>query len=187
FPPWHNAVVTAVGNGMVVVMAAGNGGQNLDAPIFSTGNGGHWPFLPENDSGAIIVGAGVAGPGFGVGTPRARLSFSTYGSRVNLQGWGQSVWTTGYGGAYDDEGPSLYFTSSFSGTSSASPIVAGACALVQSVYKARNDGATLTSRQMRDLLVSTGLPQQDGSFPASQNIGPLPNVAAAVVAIVGAS
>ncbi len=188
FAPWYNAIVTAVGNGMVVVMAAGNGGQNLDDPMFSQGNGGHWPFLPENDSGAIIVGAGAASSGFGnTTTPRSRLSFSTYGSRVNLQGWGQGVWTTGYGGAYSAEGPTLHYTSSFSGTSSASPVVAGACALVQSVYKVRNPGQTLTSHQMRALLMSTGLPQQDGANPATQNIGPLPDIEAAILAIVPAS
>ncbi|MGP1309592.1 MAG: S8 family serine peptidase [Phycisphaerales bacterium] len=184
FPSWHNAVVNAVANGFIVVMAAGNGGQNLDDPIFSQGNGGHWPFLPENDSGAIIVGAGAAPTEFGgTGTPRSRLSFSTYGSRVNLQGWGQRVWTTGYGGAYSAEGPQFEYTSSFSGTSSASPIVAAACALVQSVYKDANEGATLTSRQMRELLASTGAAQQSGSNPATQNIGPLPDIAAAIAAL----
>lgn len=184
FPPWYNAIVTAVGNGMVVVMAAGNGGQNLDDPMFSTGNGGHWPFLAENDSGAIIVGAGAAAAGFGnTSTPRSRLSFSTYGSRVNLQGWGQSVWTTGYGGAYSAEGSTLFFTSSFSGTSSASPIVAGACALVQAVHKQRFSGAVMTSEEIRRLLIATGVPQQEGASPASENIGPLPDVEAALLAL----
>ncbi len=188
FPPWYNAIVTAVGNGMIVVMAAGNGGQNLDDPMFSQGNGGHWPFLPENDSGAIIVGAGAASSGFGnTTTPRSRLSFSTYGSRVNLQGWGQGVWTTGYGSAYSAEGPTLHYTSSFGGTSSASPVVAGACALVQSVYKVRNPGQALTSHQMRALLMGTGLPQQDGANPATQNIGPLPDIEAAILKIAPTS
>ncbi|MEY2408000.1 MAG: hypothetical protein QOF48_670, partial [Verrucomicrobiota bacterium] len=65
FSPWYDAIQTAVGNGIVVVEAAGNGGQDLDDPIYSTGNSGHWPFLPENDSGAILVGAGCAPPFFG--------------------------------------------------------------------------------------------------------------------------
>ena len=57
----YNAIVTAVGNGVTVVEAAGNGSQNLDDAVYSAGNGGHWPFLLANDSGAIIVGAGGAG------------------------------------------------------------------------------------------------------------------------------
>lgn len=177
---WYNAVVTAVANGMIVVIAAGNGAQDLDAPIFRSGNGGHWPFLPENDSGSIIVGAGAAAAGFGnSSTPRSRLSFSNYGSRVNLQGWGERVWTTGYGGAYSAEGPNLYYTATFNGTSSASPIVAGASALLQSLHKQRNAGATLTSREMRELLSQSGAPQQSGANPDTQRIGPLPDLAAA--------
>ncbi|MBX3353303.1 MAG: S8 family serine peptidase [Phycisphaeraceae bacterium] len=181
---WYNAVVTAVGNGMIVVMAAGNGNQNLDDPIFSQGNAGHWPFLPQNDSGAIIVGAGAAATGFSNSTtPRSRLSFSNYGSRVNLQGWGERVWTTGYGSAYSAEGPNLHYTATFNGTSSASPIVAGACALIQSFHKQRFSGAVLDCWEMRALLASTGLAQQSGVNPVSQNIGPLPDIAAAAATL----
>lgn len=79
----YDAIVTAVGQGVIVVEAAGNGSMNLDDPIFSTGNGGHYPFLAENDSGAIIVGAGQP-PGYA--QPRARSFFSTYGSTVDVQG-----------------------------------------------------------------------------------------------------
>jgi len=183
FWPNYNAIVTAVGNGIVVVEAAGNGNQNLDGPLFSTGNGGHWPFLPENDSGAIIVGAGAAPPPFGSTVDRSRLSFSTYGSTVDLQGWGESVWTSGYGNSYSAEGVNLWYTSTFSGTSSASPIVAGACALVESRYKAQF-GVPLPPLQVRDLLRDTGSPQQSGANPASQTIGSRPNVTAAIASFV---
>lgn len=171
----YNAIVTAVGNGIVVVEAAGNGGENLDAPIFSQGNFGHWPFLPENDSGAIIVGAGAAPAAFGGSQQdRSRLWFSCYGSRVNVQGWGERVWTTGYGSAYSNEGANLFYTATFSGTSSASPIVAGACALLQSWHK-QTFGVPLSPLELREALIATGAPQQG---PA-QHIGPRPNVAAA--------
>src|SRR5262249_7254886 len=79
------AIQTAVANGFVVVEAAGNGAVNLDQPacgdIFNRN---------VRDSGAIIVGAGFP-PGSGL--DRQREPFSTYGSRVNLQGWGSDVAT----------------------------------------------------------------------------------------------
>ncbi|MEE9297281.1 MAG: S8 family serine peptidase [Phycisphaerae bacterium] len=175
--PWYNAIVTAVGNGVIVVEAAGNGSQDLDAAVYSTGNGGHWPFLPANDSGAIIVGAG-APPGHLDGD-RSRLGFSNWGSTVDLQGRGGQVYTTGYGDAYSAEGKNRFFTSLFSGTSSASPIVASACITLQAAYKA-NTGIVLTPAQAKSHLQATGSGQLDGTNPASQNIGPRPNAAAAL-------
>ncbi|MFO0974607.1 MAG: S8 family serine peptidase [Phycisphaerae bacterium] len=176
--PWYNAIVTATGNGAIVVEAAGNGSQNLDDPIYSVGNGGHWPFLPQNDSGAIIVGAG--GPPGSPWGDRSRLTFSNYGATVDLQGWGAGVMTTGYGNAYSAEGPNLYYTNTFNGTSAASPIVAGACALLISYFQAHvGAGPALTPAQVKSLLVQTGSPQLDGQTPASQHIGPRPNVTAA--------
>ncbi|MEQ9616561.1 MAG: S8 family peptidase [Phycisphaerales bacterium] len=178
FAPYYNAIVTATGNGVTVVEAAGNGGENLDAPEFSTGNGGHWPFLPENDSGAIIVGAGAPGTS---GTPRSRLGFSTFGSTVDLQGWGSGVTTTGYGSLYSTEGQNLWYTGSFNGTSSASPIVTGAVALLQSTYM-NLTGIPLTPMEVRDILRATGSPQTGNT---SQNIGPLPNVPEAIALALG--
>jgi hypothetical protein len=177
YQPWYNAIVTAVGNGVVVVEAAGNGSQNLDAAIYSTGNGGHWPFLPANDSGAIIVGAG-ASPG-GSDTDRSRLSYSNYGSTLDLQGWGENVYTTGYGSLYSAEGKNKWYTATFSGTSSASPIVAGACLLLQSTYYAGTK-SFLPPGQVRLNLRTTGSAQQAGTYPTSQNIGPRPNASAAL-------
>ena len=49
------------------------------------------------DSGAIIVGAGGSGAGGSCQAARTRMSFSNYGRRVDLQGWGECVTTTGYG------------------------------------------------------------------------------------------
>lgn len=172
----YNAVVTAVGNHISVVAAAGNGSQNLDDPIYSTGNGGHWPFLPQNDSGAIIVGAGAWA---GASSPRLRLFFSNFGATVDLQGWGERVTTTGYGDAYSAQGANLFFTNTFGGTSSASPIVASSVALLQSIVQA-NTGSVLTPAQVRQFLRTTGTPQA-----GTQQIGPLPNVFAAAQAVLG--
>ncbi|MEW5995082.1 MAG: S8 family serine peptidase, partial [Candidatus Zixiibacteriota bacterium] len=170
---WYNIVVTAVGNGIHVVEAAGNGREDLDNPVYSTGNGGHWPFLPQNNSGAIIVGAGAAPAAFGgTDTDRSRLWFSNWGGRVDLQGWGENVVTIGYGNYYWAEGQNLWYTNTFSGTSSASPIVASAVAILEGIYEEKTGGNVLSPAKMRDILKTTGSPQQSGTFPASQNIGP---------------
>ncbi len=183
--PTYNAIRQAVLSGIVVVEAAGNGSQNLDLPIYSTGNGNHWPFLAQNDSGAIIVGAGAASAAAGgTTTARSRLSFSNYGQTVDLQGWGERVTTTGYGALYSAEGLNLYYTSTFSGTSSASPIVTSACAVLQGVHQSIT-GSPLTPAQTRTLLRSTGSAQTSGINPSTQNIGPLPNVPAAIALAFG--
>lgn len=173
--PVYDAIVTAVGNLVTVVEAAGNGLQNLDDSVYSTGNGGHWPFLPANDSGAIIVGAGAAPVG-GTSTDRSRLDFSNYGATVDLQGQGEGVVTTGYGDRYNTEGTNALYTR-FDGTSSASPNVAAACAIYQSLSIQR-DGWTLAPWLLRDRLIAHGSPQQSGTFPATQHIGPRPNLMA---------
>src|SRR5262249_33446305 len=86
----YDAIKTSTAAGRIVVEAAGNGSVNLDRA--SCHNLFKRTVL---DSGAIMVGAG-APPAYSQ-TDRARLYFSTYGSRVDLQGWGFSVATTGYG------------------------------------------------------------------------------------------
>ena len=122
-----DATKTAVGNGRVVVAAGGNGSFNLDDPDC----GGKWDRSSPNfkDSGAIIVGAG--GSGFADGNnAREKLSFSSYGSRFDVQGWGETIYTAGYGDAYSGgaDNTNTWYTDSFSGTSGASPIVAAAAA-----------------------------------------------------------
>ena len=161
----YTAIRAAVLSGIIVVEAAGNGNQNLDA----AGYGSPFP-AGRADSGAIIVGAGSA-PGC-TAPVRSRLSFSTYGSRVNLQGWGQCVASTGYGGLYNGGGNALY-TSSFGGTSSASPIVASAAAIVSSV--AQQQGVSMSPTQVRQALIDTAT-----AGAAGANIGGLPDVEAAV-------
>lgn len=177
----YNAIVTAVGNGIHVVEAAGNGSQNLDAPEYSVGNGGHYPFNGSKNSGAIIVGAGARPSGST--TDRSRLGFSCYGSRVNVQGWGEGVMTTGYGTFYNAEGVNLWYRSNFNGTSSASPIVTSAVALIESIQQELNAGTGLTPADMRTLLINTGSPQQAGANPVSENIGPRPSIRAAIQAL----
>jgi uncharacterized repeat protein (TIGR03803 family) len=177
YEPYYNDIVMAVGLGIIVIETADNGGQNLDDPIYSTGNGGNWPFLPQNRSGAIIVGAGASYNGSS--TESSRLYYANYGSCVDMQNWGENIITTGYGDLYDAEGPNLYYTSTFGGTSGATPIVVGEAALLQSIYK-NATGQLLTSPQIKALLRNTGSPQTGGTYPIFDNIGPLPNLPIAV-------
>ncbi|MFX1518083.1 MAG: S8 family serine peptidase [Promethearchaeota archaeon] len=166
------AVVTA--QGIVVVEAAGNGNENLDKPVY----GGKFD-RSERDSWAIIVGAG-APPNY-YQPVRSRLDFSTYGSRVDVQGWGRLVTTAGYGDLFDGEDdPNQYYTDSFGGTSSASAMVAGAAAILQGVQMSCS-GKPMHPIKVRQILTETGTPQEEGPYPG--HIGPLPNLKEALAKV----
>jgi len=149
--------------GVVVVAAAGNGSQDLDSAPYA-------PYMAMGDSGAIIVGAGSAS------TSHDKLGFSTYGSRVNVQGWGGSVFTLGYGNFATYGGDSNQeYTGSFGGTSSASPFVAAACVALQGLAL-ENCGSPLSSQELRALLIATGIPQGGGG-----HIGPFVDLKTAIL------
>jgi subtilisin family serine protease len=183
-----DAVKYATAKGIIVIAAAGNGNNNLDDAIYQE------KFNRNNrDSGAILVGAG-APPSGKYGPDRSRLSFSNYGSIVDAQGWGREVTSTG--GSYDSQGRGIpgdlqggtdknkWYTKSFSGTSSASPIVVGAVACLQSVQKTRG-GTPLTYTQIRDKLRNTGSPQTNATGrPKSQRIGNRPNLRQLISSVV---
>jgi serine protease len=166
-PEWFDAIKYATSRGIIVIEPAGNGTNDLDQ---------WWPGHPE--SGAIIVGAGEAANVEYPYPARSRSWFSNYGARVDVQGWGEGVMTTGYGNLYNG-GPNAQYTAGFSGTSSASPIVAGAAAIVASVYEARF-GRPATPAQVRGILKATGSPQVTGGETLPGHIGPLPDVARAL-------
>jgi hypothetical protein len=105
------------------------------------------------------------------------LSFTTYGSRVDVQGWGINVFASGYGDYYQIGGDFDQNYTMFSGTSSATPIVASCVVVLQSYYHSLT-GKYMTSKEMRDLLVDTGIPQG-----GSKHIGPLPNMKEAIIGI----
>ncbi|RKH49289.1 peptidase S8 [Corallococcus sp. AB049A] len=156
----YDAIATATANGVTVVEAAGNGSANLDEAayggVFNRG---------VRDSGAIIVGASTA-------TTRVPMCWTNFGSRVDVHGWGESVASMGYGDLFGSAyGEDQYYTGTFSGTSSASPIVTGAALSLQGVARARGTGA-LDPRYVRGLLASTGTAQAADA----RNIGRLPNL-----------
>ena len=177
YKPAYDAIKSATAAGRIVVEAGANGAEDLDSADYQTGNGGHYPFKPENDSGAILVGAGNSP--YSGGTDRAPSWFSNTGATVDVQGWGDGIVTTGYGdlhpGDADPDDKDLWYKESFGGTSGATPIVAGAAAVLQSEFRAVN-GRSATAAELRTLLRATGTPQA-----GSGNIGPLPNLKAAII------
>ncbi|MFS4472430.1 S8 family peptidase [Chryseobacterium sp. T20] len=160
----------ATDSGIIIIAAAGNGNQNLNDPSYAN-------YTNRGNSGAIIVGAGYNT------TEHSRLGFSTYGSRVDVQGWGTGVLSAGYGSyaKYDNDANRTYIM--FSGTSSATPVVASAAILIQSFYY-QTTGGYMTPSAMKNILVSTGIPQ---GGDLSTKIGPLPNVKAAILQLEAAT
>jgi hypothetical protein len=187
WPDDFAAILNATSRGIIVVEAAGNGAENLDDVLYQTPGPGFpagWrnSFRRTNrDSGAIVVGAGAPPPnthGRNHGPDRSRLDFSNWGALVDAQGWGREVTTCGYGDLQGGSNEDLWYTDTFSGTSSASPIVSGAIACIQGMAKARGR-AVLTPAQVRNCLRSTGSPQQDApGRPATQRIGTRPDIRA---------
>jgi hypothetical protein len=174
-----NLTRTATHSGIVVVAAAGNGVVNLDRTDVDALN----LWRARNDSGAIIVGAGSPD------TNHDRFFFyGAFGSRVDVQGWGSRVFSLGYGNFAnlapgDPDGKQTY-TDTFNGTSSATAVVSGAVAGLQSL-RWQNQLPLYNSVQMRNLLKNTGWAQ--GTY-LSGNIGPFPNVAKAILQLgIGAN
>ncbi|HDR3345821.1 TPA: S8 family serine peptidase [Bacillus cereus] len=167
-PDIFDAIRMGTNKGIIIIEAGANGGNDLDQ--FRDRNGKQ--VLNRNspdfkDSGAIMVGAASAR------VPHKRSYFSNYGSRVDVYGWGNAVDTT-------DAKPSEFitnlYTSSFAGTSSASPIIAGAAASIQGIAK-NNKGKVYTPSQLRNILSdpSTGTKSKDS---ISDKIGVLPDLKA---------
>lgn len=155
--------------GIVVVEAAGNGSNDLDTyangsgdMIFNRGSAGF------RDSGAIMVGAGSSS------TPHTRLGFSNFGSRVDCYGWGENVDTC----SSTSGGSQTSYTSSFNGTSSASPIVTGAALALQGIAEA-SLSSRFSPKQMRDILSdpATGTASDD---PPVDRIGVMPDLRAII-------
>ena len=169
FEPIFNLLKIATSRGIHCVAAGGNGYSNLDDAKY----GGAFD-LSVRDSGCVLVGAVDSPKGPRV---RERSDFSNYGSRVDAAGYGEDVVTTGYGdlhwGMFENRLAS--YTNQFSGTSSATPIVAGAMASLLGVAKVR--GIVISPAELRQALRSTGSTQVGNT---SERVGNLPDLRALV-------
>lgn len=159
-PIW-DLTKAATDAGIIIVEAAANGNQNLDSAYYST-------YMGRGNSGAIMVGGGRSN------LSHQRISYSNYGARVDVQGWSENVYACGYGDIIQVGGDFNQGYTYFSGTSSATPVVAGCVVVLQSYHRAQT-GTYMTPSQMNQLLKNTGTPQGSGG-----HIGPLPNMQAAI-------
>jgi hypothetical protein len=190
FQPEFDAIKRATARGIYVVEAAGNGSMDLDHARY-----GKRFNRSVRDSGAIVVGASE-------GKKRRPSEWSNHGTRVDVHAWGQDVVTTGYGhsrcwGAVNPDAGwefgkkadgstdrNTWYTKSFGGTSSASPIVVGAVAVLSGI-RTHAGLPPLKPKEMRDILVATGTPQTArtvswGSITVDMLIGPLPDLKKAI-------
>jgi len=129
----RDAIAYAVGKGILVVAAAGN--ANDDGTIYGT-------FYPVAYPGVLGVGATYydeSWDGYTWVNYDEKACFSNYGSWVDIAAPGQWIRSTLPGNSYQ----------AWSGTSMASPMVAGAAALVWGKFPAK------TAMQIADVLVST--------------------------------
>ncbi|MDX1395168.1 MAG: S8 family peptidase [Gemmatimonadota bacterium] len=174
-----DAIRLASALGIIVVEAAGNGSNDLDAYTNTAGerilDRTHADF---RDSGATLVGAAESD------NTHDRAGFSNYGNRVDCYAWGEDVVTCGYGDLDDGGGDDdRSYTDTFSGTSSASPIISGAAILLQGMYESAS-GTRLSPLQMRGLLSdpATGTPQGPNVAGA---IGVMPDLRSIVQTTLG--
>ncbi|QSX79811.1 S8 family serine peptidase [Lysobacter solisilvae] len=151
----QTAINGAVGRGTTLAIAAGNSNANVSG------------FTPANCNNVVAVGS--------ITQSGARSSFSNYGALVDIAGPGSSILSTLNAGA-QTQGAESYAV--YSGTSMATPHVAGVMALVQSIV-----ATPKTPAELETLLKTTAR-----AFPStpSQPIGSgIVNAKAAVDAAGG--
>jgi subtilisin family serine protease len=154
---YHNAICRSVSAGVTYVVAAGNSAADANN------------FRPATYEEVITVSAlaDFDGKSGGLGAPTCRTdvddtfaNFSNYGSDVDIIAPGVCILSTWNDGGYN----------TISGTSMASPHVAGAAAL----YKANNPGAT--PLQVKQALINAGTTDWNNSDDPDGIKEPLLNV-----------
>src|SRR5690606_13166204 len=90
------------------------------------------------------------------GAQPERAAFSNYGSRIDTNGWGREVATTGYGTLFSPNGDQRQqYTERYAGTSSATAIISGVAIGLSGVVR-QQLGRALTPLELRGLLRSHG-------------------------------
>ena len=130
---YQNAINDVIARGTVVVVAAGN--SNVDAANAS----------PANCSGVVAVGATTRSG--------ARASFSNYGATLALSAPGASILSTLNTGSTVPASPSY---ASYSGTSMATPHVAGVVSLMLSLNPALTPAQVMTALKSSARAFPTG-------------------------------
>jgi hypothetical protein len=169
------AIRLATATGIIVIEAAGNGnsnstmGNNLDLFVNEHGQ----DILNRSseyfkDSGAILV-AGSSNSKHG-----ERIRYSNYGSRIDCNAAGEDVVTAGCFPGLSRSSIDTY-TGKFSGTSSASAIIAGVAIATQSIAEA-NYHYRLMPEEMRKILSNelNGTPTRNGH--GVDKIGVMPDL-----------
>jgi hypothetical protein len=186
-----DAITVASGNGIIVIEAAGNGTasgtpRDLDKPLPLLDKDDASPprsLNPDDkvkgtfaDSGAILVSAckSATRPN---GTHR-RVSYASYGKRVDCYAWGDNVVTAGFGDLSETKKANRY-TELFNGTSSAAAIIAGAAILIQQMAQ-QQGGPPLTPVQLRARLSDPRQGTPIEGFQPPRQIGLMPDLEAIV-------
>lgn len=176
---WWDSTRALTQRGAVVVNAACNGSYATDASKGATRYYGidlsQWQYFDDHgDADAILIGACQSWDG----KPH---QYSNYNYRYRmLNAWGDSVATLGYGALQDKSGHDRDYTDNYAGTSSATPLVTGALALIQS-YAIEQHHLYLNANQMHLLVMESGY--EDATLPDADALpmGARPNVHGALV------
>ncbi len=160
----YDAIKAATTGGKSVIEAAGNGTSDLNSSVYAKKF-----YRTFRDSGAVLVGARES-------TNGQATCFTNYGYRVDVNAWGWSVVSTGYGNLYNGGTEDSWYTNNFSGTSSASPIVTGSAACIQGASFSNPPYITRTPSEIRLRLMSNA----SWDWTNTKFIGPQPNLRGAL-------
>jgi serine protease len=155
-PAVFDAITYLVAQGIVVVEPGGNGAQDLDAEYWQG-----WFQRSLQDSGAIMVGGGTP-PDDIYPTRSWYPGGSSYGTRIDVQGWYSGIVTAGGEGMadlfYPESDVRQAYTAHFGGTSGASPMIAS-LAVIANAIRLNRTGNIWDPMELRSALRYSGLPQ----------------------------